>query len=259
MKRVAITRPQKFLPDAAALLRSKGLEPVPVPMMELMPRDDGAVGAFFGRLEAGEVDAAIITSQNGVRFIFERAPDAGALRDRLNAIEVISIGPKTGLALEAYGVKAKRMPTEFSSEGLVRDFRLPGRRVEVLRSNHGNPVLISGLRDGGATVREVIVYDIVPLAGDAQADFVREALAGNIDAFTFTSTMTAKSLLAMADSMGALPELKRAINAKKVAVIGHPTAAFLRENDIRIDVVPDRFTFEDMIEALQKALQVSPP
>ncbi len=254
MKRIAITRPQKFLPDAEALLRSKGLEPVPVPMMELVPREDGALEQFFKRLEAGEVDAVIITSQNGVRFIFDRATDAAALRERLNAAEVISIGPKTSKALEEYGVKARRMPTEFSSEGLVHDFQLPGKRVEVLRSNHGNPVLISGLESGGASVREVIVYDIMPLAGEAQAAFVREALTGRIDAFTFTSTMTAKSLLTMGESMGVLEDLKRAINAKKVAVIGHPTAGFLRENGIRIDVVPERFTFEDMIDALISVL-----
>jgi uroporphyrinogen-III synthase len=199
MKRVAITRPKKFLPEAEALVRSRGLEPVPVPMMEMVPRDDGALEAFFDRLEAGEVDTVIVTSQNGVGFIFDRAPDKAALKDRLNAIEVISIGPKTSKALQEQGVKAERMPTSFSSEGIVNDFRLAGKRVEVLRSDHGNPVLVSGLESGGATVREVIVYDILPLSGEAQSAFVREALSGHIDAFTFTSTMTARSLLMMGE------------------------------------------------------------
>ncbi len=254
MKRVAITRPKKFLPEAEALVRSKGLDPVPVPMMEMVPRDDGALDAFFRRLEAGEVDTVVITSQNCIGFIFDRSADARALKDRLNAIEVISIGPKTSKALQELGVKAERMPTTFSSDGLVRDFKLTGKRVEVLRSDHGNPVLVSGLEHGGATVREVIVYDIVPLSGEAQAAFVREALAGTIDAYTFTSTMTARSLLMMGESMGVLDELKRAINSKKVAVIGNPTATFLMESGIRVDVVPERFLFEDMIDVLLKVL-----
>jgi uroporphyrinogen-III synthase len=254
MKRVAITRPKKFLPEAEALVRSRGLEPVPVPMMEMVPRDDGALEAFFCRLEKDEVDTVIITSQNGVGFIFDKATDATVLKDRLNAIDVISIGPKTGKALQERGVKAERMPATFSSDGLVRDFNLSGKRVEVLRSDHGNPVLISGLESGGATVREVIVYDILPLAGEAQSAFVREALTGSIDAFTFTSTMTARSLLMMGESMGVGEELKKAINAKKVAVIGTPTAVFLRENGIRVDVVPERFLFEDMIDALARIL-----
>jgi uroporphyrinogen-III synthase len=113
---------------------------------------------------------------------------------------------------------------------------------------------ISGLEAGGASVKEVIVYDIVPLKGEEQAAFVREALAGRIDAYTFTSTMTARSLLMMGESMGVLDQLKAEINSKKVAVIGHPTADFLKKSGIRVDVVPERFTFEDMVEALLKVL-----
>lgn len=256
MRRVAVTRPRKFLPEAEALLRSRGLEPVPVPMMEMVPRQDGAVPAFFERLHAGEVDAAIITSQNGVKFIFDQSSDPESLVARLNEIEIIGIGPKTCSALKERGIKAERMPGTFSSEGLVADFsaHLAGKRVEVLRSNLGNPVLISGLAAGGAAVREVIIYDILPLSGDEQASFVREALSGRIDAYTFTSTMTARSLLMMGESMGVLDRLKDAINARKVAVIGNPTAEFLKCNGIRVDVVPERFTFEDMVDALMNVL-----
>ena len=256
MKRVAVTRPRKFLPDTVRILKEKGLEAVPVPMMEMIPRSDGALEAFFKRLEAGEVDTAIITSQNGVQFIYDKALDPAALTKQLNAIEVIGIGPKTNSVLNERGITHLQMPGTFSSEGLVQDFcaKLKGKRVEVLRSDHGNPLLISGLEAGGAKVREIIVYDIVPLSGEEQAAFVRAALAGNIDAYTFTSTMTARSLLMMGESMGVLEQLKSEINSKKVAVIGHPTADFLKKSGIRVDVVPERFTFEDMVEALLRVL-----
>ncbi|HMK45873.1 MAG TPA: uroporphyrinogen-III synthase, partial [Methanocella sp.] len=214
MKRVAVTRPKKFLSDTVRILKAKGLDAVPVPMMELIPRNDGALEKFFSRLAAGEVDSVIITSQNGVEFIFDRAHDQAALAARLNAIEVIGIGPKTNRTLGGKGIKADRMPGTFSSEGIVRDFcsRLKNKRVEVLRSDHGNPVLIAGLESGGAIVKEVIIYDIVPLSGEEQAAFVEEALSGGIDAYTFTSIMTAKSLFMMGESMGVLDDLKREIN-----------------------------------------------
>ena len=256
MKRVAVTRPSKFLPDTVILLKARGLEAVPVPMMEMIPRKDGALEGFFDRLAAGEVDSVIITSQNGVQFIYDRSADPAILTKQLNSVEVISIGPKTDIALTERGINPTRMPGTFSSEGIVQDFcaRLKGKRVEVLRSDHGNPILISGLEEGGAKVREIIVYDILPLSGEEQAGFVREALTGSIDAYTFTSTMTARSLLMMGESMGVLDELMKEINAKKVAVIGHPTADFLKKSGIRVDVVPERFTFEDMVEALLKVL-----
>jgi len=252
MKRVAVTRPARFLASAEEYLRSKGLEAVPVPMMEMVPRNDGGVDAFLDRLQAGKVDVVILTSQNGVGFLLDRG--GKGLTGMLGSVEVFAIGPKTKKALEQNGIMAKGMPSTYSSECLAREFSFPGKRVEVLRSDHGNPALIKGLEEGGAMVAETILYDIVPLGGKDQEAFVREALSGRIDAFTFTSTMTAKSLLLMAESMGALEELKKEINAKKVAAIGHPTAEFLKSNGIRVDVVPERFTFEEMIDALARVL-----
>lgn len=223
-------------------------------MMEMVPREDGGVERFLRRLKAGDVDVVVLTSQNGLRFILDGVADKSAFVERMNEIQVLAIGPKTKKALEESGIHAKYMPTVFSSDGIVGEFAFPHKNVDVLRSDHGNPILVKGLEEGGAHVIETIVYDIVPLRGEAQEAFVKEALSGRIDAYTFTSIMTAKSLLMMAESMGKLKELKDAVNAKKVAVIGHPTASFLRESGIRVDVVPERFTFEDMVDALAKVL-----
>jgi len=254
MKRVAVTRPALFLPGAVEFLRSKGLEAVPVPMMEMVPRKDGGIDAFIERLGAGQVDVIILTSQNGFKFLLQRFGDIEHFLAIIDGVEVLAIGPKTKKALEEYCIFAKSMPSTYSSEGIVKEFSFPRKHVEVLRSDHGNPVLIKGLEAGGAMVTETILYDIVPLGGAEQEAFVREALSGSIDAFTFTSTMTAKSLLLKAGSMGVLEDLKKVINSKKVAVIGNPTAEFLKESGIRVDVVPEKFTFEDMIEALTKVL-----
>ncbi len=255
MKRVAVTRPARFLPSAVEYLRSKGLEAVPVPMMEMVPRKNGALDAFLERLGAGQADVVILTSQNGLGFLLDRlGGDTEHLIGLLSDVEVIAIGPKTKKALEGHCIFAKSMPSTYSSEGIVKEFAFPKKHVDVLRSDHGNPELIKGLEAGGAIVTETILYDIVPLDGKAQEDFVKEALSGRIDAFTFTSTMTAKSLLLKAGAMGVLDGLKKAINARKVAVIGNPTADFLRESGIRVDIIPEKFTFEDMIDALAKAL-----
>ena len=254
MKRIAVTRPTMSLPQAIEYVRAKGFAAVPVPMMELKPRSDGEFERFRTRLEAGQPDVVIFTSKNCIGFIIEMIDDRASFIEKMNGRIVLAIGPKTKKALDDLGIRATQMPSEFSSEGIVREYAFPRKHVEVLRSGQGSPVLIEGLRKGGALVRETVIYDVVPLSGEAQRWFVSEALAGKIDAYTFTSTMAAKSLLMMAESLGKLPEVKRAVNEKKVAVIGNPTAAFLRENGIRVDVVPSRFTFEDMIDALIKII-----
>jgi uroporphyrinogen-III synthase len=170
--RVAVTRPARFLPDAVEYLRSKGLEAVSVPMMEMVPRNDGGIDAFLERLSAGQVDVIVLTSQNGFKFLLDRLGDTGHFLGLLNGVEVLAIGPKTKKALEEHGIWAKSMPSTYSSEGIVKEFSFPRRHVEVLRSDHGNPVLIKGLEAGGALVSETILYDIVPLNGKEQEAFV---------------------------------------------------------------------------------------
>ena len=254
MKRVAVTRPARYLPKAIEYLKSKNLEAVSAPMMEMVPRNNGEIDSFLERLSAGQVDVVVLTSQNGLRFILDRIGDPEHFIGLMTGVEVIAIGPKTKKALEDHCIFPKSMPAIYSSEGIVKEFSFPNRHVEVLRSNHGNPILIKGLEASGAAVTETILYDIVPLEGKEQEAFVREALSGSIDAYTFTSTMTAKSLLLKAESMGVLGKLKEAVNAKKVAVIGNPTAEFLKNNGIRVDVVPEKFTFEEMIDSLLSIL-----
>jgi uroporphyrinogen-III synthase len=254
MKRVAVTRPARYLPPAVEYLRSKGLEAVPAPSMDMLPREDGAVDAFFERLGAGQVDVVVFTSQSGPGFLLERlGGDVEHLLSLLAGVEVLAIGPKTKKALEEYCIFAP-MPSTYSSEGIVKEFSFPGKRVEVLRSDRGDPALIRGLEEGGAIVTETVLYDIVPLDGTEQEAFVREAISGRIDAFTFTSSMSAKSLLLKAEAMGVLADLKNAINSRKVAVIGVPTAGFLKSNGIRVDAVPEKSTFEEMVNALEKVL-----
>jgi len=252
VKRVAVTRPKKSWAAAAALLRQHGLEPAGAPLVELVPRKDGSLKAFFERLQSGGVDAVILTSQNCVDIIFGREDRPPGLAGLLNGVAVVCIGPKTCRALAERGIRATRQPATFSSEGIVRDFaaRLAGKRVEVLRSGQGSAALIPGLEAAGASVQEVVVYDLVPLDGPEQEAFVREALAGTIDGYTFTSTMTAKSLLMLGERMGVLPQLKAALNAGRVAAIGGPTADFLRQSGVRVDAVPEKSTFEDLVAAL---------
>ncbi len=45
------------------------------------------------------------------------------------------------------------------------------------------------------------------------------------------------------------------LNEKAVAAIGPPTADVLRKYGVAVDVMPERFTFEDMVDAVQETLK----
>lgn len=252
MTLVMVARPGAQLPAAVRYLEERGFETVAATLIEPVPRADGAVGRALERIEGGEADAVVFTSQSGVRFAMDAARDREALAARLGAMDVVAIGPKTAAALRKAGVGRLLVPGVYSSGGIVAglDGRLAGKRVEVLRSDRGSPELIAGLRRVCPVVNDTVVYDIVPVGGAAQGRLVELALAGRIDAYLFTSAMTVRSLLALAETPESAAELKAAMNRATVAAIGHPTAQCLRDEGIRIDVVPGRFTFEDMVDAL---------
>ena len=129
MKRIAVTRPTRFLPQAVDYLKLRGFAAVPVPMMEMRPRNDSEFEHFMARLDAGEPDVIIITSQNGLGFILEKVADRADFVSKMNGTKVLAIGPKTKKALDECGINSVRMPSEYSSEGIVKEFSFPKENV----------------------------------------------------------------------------------------------------------------------------------
>jgi uroporphyrinogen-III synthase len=54
-----------------------------------------------------------------------------------------------------------------------------------------------------------------------------------------------------AKEMGREVQLRKALECAKVTVIGLPTAAELKRLGVRVDVMPETFTFESMLQALR--------
>jgi uroporphyrinogen-III synthase len=162
---------------------------------------------------------------------------------------VVSIGPRTGRALEKYGLNSF-VPEEYSSEGLQK--MLQGRcgRILFLRSAQGSRYLSEGLRSAGLVVDDIPLYDVAPSNDPRLDDLIRGAR--RIDVFAFTSSSTARYLLERAREMGLEKDLRAALAAAKVAVIGKPTAEELSRLGIHVDVMPERFTFEAMLQALRR-------
>ena len=131
---------------------------------------------------------------------------------------------------------------------------LKGRCSSILflRSAQGSRYLTEGLRAAGLAVDDIALYDVGP-SGDARLDGLI-ARAKSVDIFAFTSSSTARFLIERAAALGREEELLRALQTGMVAAIGKPTAEELDRLGIRVDVMPDRFTFEAMLAALQERI-----
>jgi uroporphyrinogen III methyltransferase / synthase len=118
---------------------------------------------------------------------------------------------------------------------------LSGVRVAVTRARAQASDLVSRLRSLGATVLEAPAIRIVP------ADFVLPEL-GRYDLLCLTSPNGVRLLF---ERMEAEALDARALAGVRVAAIGPGTARALRSHGIAVDVVPERFLAEGLVEALE--------
>ena len=237
-KTVAFFRPDDERADEAAeIISSLGYEPLADPMLAVeptgaTPREDG--------------DYTILTSKTGV----ELASDAGWNPTG----EIVAIGTPTADVLEREGYSVDRIPEEFSSSGLVDALSddVPGRRVEVARSDHGSPVLTDGLEAAGAYVHETVLYRLVRPENAGVS--VERAARGELAAACFTSSLTVEHFRDAADERGVREAAVRGLNDAVVGAIGEPTRATATAVGIDVDVVPNIAEFESLARAVVSKL-----
>ena len=250
---IAIMRPDMHLDSSVALLRSNGFDVIAAPMIELRDNHDSNFDGFVQRVLACESDIVIFTSANGIAFTMRKIDDPGRFVQAINRTSVVAIGSKTKSALKTRGINVSLMPDSYSSKGITKLLRdTDCKTVEVVRSTHGDPALITGLRSSGdgVEVHETAVYKLVLPNDGRQQRMIKDALAGKIDVFAFTSAMTVHNFMTVARSMGAEAGIADLLCGSVVAAIGDPTADVLSGYGVSVDVMPDKFTFKDMVDAI---------
>lgn len=231
---VAVFRPDDGrLADAVDTLEAMDAEPLADPLLEVEPT---------GARPRADADYVILTSKTGAQLAGDADWDPGGAT-------VCAIGATTADALEAAGYPVDVVPAEFSSAGLVERLRadIDGARVEVARSDHGSAVLLDGLEDAGAYIHETVLYRLVrpPSAGTS----VDAAIAGDLDAALFTSSLTVEHFLAIAEERGERAAAIAGLADAVVGAIGEPTAETAGAAGIAVDVVPETADFEALARA----------
>jgi uroporphyrinogen III methyltransferase / synthase len=222
---VAVTRARTQASGLAARLRALGAQVLEKPAIRIEPRS-----VLLARPET--YDLICFTSPNGVRVYFEAlGRDARALA----GATVAAIGPGTAAELERHGIRADVVPERFVAEGLLEALPdVSGMSVLVARAAGARDVLPDGLRQRGASVHVLPLYDTVaePIA--------RDALEG-ATYVTFTSSSTVSFFL---DGGGILPDGARVVS------IGPVTSETLREHGIEPDVEAAQHDIDGLVRAI---------
>jgi uroporphyrinogen-III synthase len=255
---LAIMRPESYREKSNVLAREYGFEPFYVPMIKLEGIKDEGFEPFMQRVIDGISDYVVFTSANGITFTLEKLTETEKENfiTALKKTRVIAIGPNTEKELIKIGVENSFLPADYSSEGIVETLcpEVKGKTVDLARSVFGAKVLIEGLEKCGATVYETHVYTLSIPEGAAQKELIERTLAGEVNAFAFTSSMMVKGFMRHAEKLGAEEAIKETLSRAVVGAIGTPTGNTLKKHGINADVIPDEFTFEALIKAMKKEL-----
>jgi uroporphyrinogen III methyltransferase/synthase len=239
-KRVLVTRARAQASGLAATLRELGAEAIELPAIRIEARlDTEEVREAIASIR--EYSLICLTSPNGVRLLFEALAAAGLDARALASATVAAIGPGTARALARHGVAADVVPEHFVAEALVEALagvEVEGRRVLLARAAAAREVLPDALRERGAAVDVVALYETVREEPDEET----VAAAQTADYVTFTSSSTVENLSA------ALGE--RFPSGARVVSIGPVTSEAARAAGLRVDVEAGRHDVEGLLEAL---------
>lgn len=260
-KTIALTRPAGQAEEAGKLIRDMGGVPYFIPAIEIKGLSNPEpVKKFIAELGKGQVDYVILMSTNGVRYLFEAADElklTEQLQKGLAKTFLIAVGPRTAEALKEKKIRVDMVPTKYSSDGLIESFRdkpLKGKIIRIPRTSNATPTLTNKLREMGAYVEEIHVYEsALPVDEKLKARFYEDLTNGKIDAVVFGSGLSAKNIFKMLSEKASMETVRTIVNNRVTTVaIGPTTADALREMGIAVNVMPQNYLFEEALSALAR-------
>ncbi len=163
---------------------------------------------------------------------------------------MVARGPKPVAVLRELGVTPgvtvpepntwRELLAALDEAGASREeLRLRGARVAVQEYGVSNPELLSGLRERGADVTRVPVYQWALPDDRAPLQAAVKALADEeIDTVLFTTSVQVVHLFQMAAEMKLEDPMRRGLSRTIVASIGPTTSEELQRRGIRADLEP---------------------
>ena len=249
-RRIVVTRSRDQGADFVDMLEERGAEAVHAPAIRIAPPDDAepldaacrAISTF---------DWLVLTSANAVDYFMRRLLAVSDIRE-LKGVRICALGSSTAERVARYGIRVDLVPDEYHAEALIDALRetgsITGRRFLLPKADIARELVADELRSGGAEVTEVIAYRTLLASAerDGDQDVYRMLLDRQIDAVTFTSPSSVRNFVKMLGEDQAVDLLRTTV----VACIGPVTAEAAQQLGIATNVMPERFTIADLVDAL---------
>jgi uroporphyrinogen-III synthase len=245
-RRVLVTRPRERAQELCFLLEDEGAEVLHVPLLELAPPEDRR--PLLAAAEAiHRYKWVVLASPSAVEALLEAVREAGTL-ERLGAVRLAAVGPRTARALEGYGLRVAVQPAEGRGEALYAAMSAhlePEDEVLLPAAERGRRELEEALLEHGVRVTRVVAYR--SLAAPLPPEDLAQLEQSPPDVVLFASPRTAEAFL---EAVG--PER---LGGARVVAIGPTTASALEQLGLAVAAVAAQPTPEALVEATIRAIR----
>jgi len=247
--KILVTRARAQASELVERIRDQGGEAIEFPSIEIIKEAD--LNALYAAFQViSDYGWIIFTSVNAVDIFFEELGGMGIDIRQLQGIKICAIGPATAAQLMKRGLVVDLMPEEYRAEGIIMELNTlikPGERILLPRARGARDILPVSLQQLGAIVDEVLIYQAAPASHINPANLQR-IRDGEVDYITFTSSSTVSNFVNIVG-----PQYVNTFNNRvKVACIGPITARTAEEHGFTVDIMPDQYTIEALLEAIIK-------
>lgn len=245
-KRIVLTRSKEQSVESAEPLRELGAEVISLPCIKVQPIDDYT--SLNEKIKNIFFDYIIFPSANSVKMFILHMHNLPGIKSFTRS-KIIAVGEKTEETCKSMGIKTDLVPAMFSARGILdllsnesieeKNFLLPSSTI-------ARTELSEGLERMGAKVFMLPIYDIVPPDKSEIADELNELNNKETDLFIFTSPSTFNNFLKIL-------EIKNPVDyfeGKIIAALGTTTAKAIEEVDLKVDIIPDSFTMNSLINKI---------
>jgi uroporphyrinogen-III synthase len=231
--------------EIAELIRRQGGDSFVAPSMrEASLENNSAAFVFAERLFRGEFDMMIFLTGVGTRAldkVLASRFESGRFAEALRKITVVARGPKPLAALREMQVPVAVAVPEPNTwrELLEATAGRPERLIAVQEYGKSNQELLAALRDRGAEVTPVRVYQW-DLPEDTQPlrEAIRRIVEGQVDVAVFTTSIQVSHLFQLAAEASLGESLRDAFQRIAIASIGPSTTETLEDFGLIPDITP---------------------
>ena len=243
-KRILVTRARAQASEFAELLEANGAEVIQFPTIQIQPIEDMNIPSPDG------YDWVIFTSVNAVEIFYKRLRESGKDARAFGESSICGVGVKTVEALNRIGIHPDFVPSHSRGSAIAPEIGdVNGKKILLPRAKIATADLPNGLREQGAQVDDVPLYDTIKVASENSDKIETDLLNGRIDLVTFTSSSTVTNFLEMFPAQAPTALLANV----KVAVIGPTTQETALARDVQVDVMAKEASVESLVEAIVEA------